>query len=1002
MEKKYIQDKEGAQILPITHISAVRDDAGNTLDSILANDEQALINESNRAKAAENDRYTKSETYNKTELNNLITTPNQQYVTVTATDQTTAVTDVLPSTGAADTVYRVGNWDGSQYDTTCYTEYAWNGSTYAKLSTKEVGIDDEPTAGSDNLVKSGGVAKSISEKTGIYENSVDVTAETTFYCYINHAFKSGDKIKTYVTGTAGIVDGSIKLRDHDGTTLKSLSINGNAETVTLTADTEELYTIVNQANVSAGGTFELHIISGNALQTEDNTADIAALTSDVKANKFVLNISSLFPDGGTDGTDVYTKVNARGKVTVASGLRKQGLILTYKTTEGWVIEEFIGDTWSTSEESGKWKDLVNSGSFHTLSKANVETKADVRNKIPFANRQIGAIVAYKDGDKWCWDMFIGDNTTTQWGNSSYIYWKDVYPSANGTNDIDCSLTSEQELDANGISVTGNVGERDAIYTTDLISDGIYSLSFKFKYPKSVNQVLGTTQLAKLNYLGANAIGGFCIDIFHARPTTQEPFAQPYYGGGLDFYPVESKTNNYATRYRPSGMPNKQFVGKDAISIRYLGDVTETANQDVVLTLDDNGLTIKHSTNSSVILHEDFPQDGLMNTFATNLLAKTSSGGAYEGIIDFDYILVEGYSTDDLLRVSNIPLVGDYSAQSASKGWQAFPCFLSYFDDEWHSINIRYNANKTTFREAFIFLYDGMELSNASTSPTLEGDGKFNAKFTLGGDGILVKDFNFKSYKTKIDEPKIIVCMAHDQSDGVYNPATQNNHITIGRMQWIMDTFSKYGFDFVGLDKIASYINGNLDKSQIPEKCYTVIFDDKYYLEDWTNNLSNKFRNLLMRYNAKASFAIAPNAISTDDKVAAINKDKSIFLFHAHDHTTPTAENFGYSDFMSHFTSLLLEHRNKIGATNIYTYSGGLYDPNVLHLLASLGICYCSCVGNNTYRIVKANGTDYITRQTNTFTSKAYNVLSQPRLSIDDDKLTEEKLHSILGYLDSIS
>lgn len=200
MEKKYIQDKDGVQVLPITHISAVRDDAGNTLDSILANDEQALLDESNRAKGAEQtlqnninaettrataaegnlnstkankattlagygvtDAYTKSETYSKTELNNLITTPNQEYETYTATDQTTAVTDVLPATGEADTVYRVGNWDGTQYDVTCYTEYAWNGSAYVQLNIKEYGIDDEPTVNSNNLVKSGGVYESLKD-----------------------------------------------------------------------------------------------------------------------------------------------------------------------------------------------------------------------------------------------------------------------------------------------------------------------------------------------------------------------------------------------------------------------------------------------------------------------------------------------------------------------------------------------------------------------------------------------------------------------------------------------------------------------------------------------------------------------------------------------------------------------------------------------------------------------------------------------------------------------
>ena len=66
----------------------------------------------------------------------MITTPNQGYVSVTATAQTTAVTDVLPATGATDTTYRVGNWDGSQYSEADYTEYAWNGSAYVKLSTK--------------------------------------------------------------------------------------------------------------------------------------------------------------------------------------------------------------------------------------------------------------------------------------------------------------------------------------------------------------------------------------------------------------------------------------------------------------------------------------------------------------------------------------------------------------------------------------------------------------------------------------------------------------------------------------------------------------------------------------------------------------------------------------------------------------------------------------------------------------------------------------------------
>jgi len=82
--------------------------------------------------------YLKAETYTKTEVNSLVTTPNVEYVTVTATQQTTAATDVLPETGSTDTIYRIANWGGSQYDNTVYSEYAWNGSAYVLLSIHSV------------------------------------------------------------------------------------------------------------------------------------------------------------------------------------------------------------------------------------------------------------------------------------------------------------------------------------------------------------------------------------------------------------------------------------------------------------------------------------------------------------------------------------------------------------------------------------------------------------------------------------------------------------------------------------------------------------------------------------------------------------------------------------------------------------------------------------------------------------------------------------------------
>lgn len=169
---------------------------------------------------------------------------SQNYMTYAVASGETP-SDVLPATGSIDTVYRVGNWDGTQFDETCYSEYSWNGSSYVHISTKiqigEVfdisayhasgntlatyddladaldggnnvpsglrkggmsikfvqssdnkyvqarcmaqnfttdinqwqGIDECPTAGSDNLVKSGGVDEIINGTSVIKETSFE-------------------------------------------------------------------------------------------------------------------------------------------------------------------------------------------------------------------------------------------------------------------------------------------------------------------------------------------------------------------------------------------------------------------------------------------------------------------------------------------------------------------------------------------------------------------------------------------------------------------------------------------------------------------------------------------------------------------------------------------------------------------------------------------------------------------------------------------------------------
>lgn len=109
----------------------------NTLGKL----EDKIQAEASRAAAAENalntDKADKATTlagygindaYTKTEVNGLVSTPHQNYVTVPTYAS-------LPATGSADTIYRVSNYNGStsQVDASVYSEYAWNGSGYTFL-----------------------------------------------------------------------------------------------------------------------------------------------------------------------------------------------------------------------------------------------------------------------------------------------------------------------------------------------------------------------------------------------------------------------------------------------------------------------------------------------------------------------------------------------------------------------------------------------------------------------------------------------------------------------------------------------------------------------------------------------------------------------------------------------------------------------------------------------------------------------------------------------------
>lgn len=119
--------------------------------------------------------YTKGETYNKQQLDSMITTPEQQYVTLTAEVDSTLESIFDGVEGAADTTYRVGCWDGEAYNVNSFSEYAYDGMDFVLLSVQTTGIDAVPTQGSHKLVESGGVYDFRDPAPETKDNAIDLS-----------------------------------------------------------------------------------------------------------------------------------------------------------------------------------------------------------------------------------------------------------------------------------------------------------------------------------------------------------------------------------------------------------------------------------------------------------------------------------------------------------------------------------------------------------------------------------------------------------------------------------------------------------------------------------------------------------------------------------------------------------------------------------------------------------------------------------------------------------
>lgn len=167
-----IADKNGVLKYPLTHFRAVRDDNGNTLEAVmgkLQEDTSEAIEEIQQETEQGLDNAVQYISQTKTDAEKAIARQNIGAAKATVVNNMLAsgymyagiaVPTTNPSTPASKCFY-IAKEEGTYTNfgalelTSGINILKWNGTTWA--TEQVIGIDDVPTAGSEKLVKSGGV-----------------------------------------------------------------------------------------------------------------------------------------------------------------------------------------------------------------------------------------------------------------------------------------------------------------------------------------------------------------------------------------------------------------------------------------------------------------------------------------------------------------------------------------------------------------------------------------------------------------------------------------------------------------------------------------------------------------------------------------------------------------------------------------------------------------------------------------------------------------------------
>ena len=422
------------------------------------------------------------------------------------------------------------------------------------------------------------------------------------------------------------------------------------------------------------------------------------------------------------------------------------------------------------------------------------------------------------------------------------------------------------------------------------SENAFSLRFKLKM-KNAHSVNRDTKFLSISN------GSFSIDFLYQNRPTSTPESNPSRNvivnnaipGNAAFCPapifnsllnIKVGGQSFAYIGTDYGIRRNFLLGEDAFSIRFTGDCTVAANQDIRISIDDTYVKLYHSTNNSVI--KQYTKSSYTTLYAL-YNAIQSDIDNYSLPFELEFFNLDNVTINDIIEC-DVPLVSEYyiDKEFTQRAYDAFPFYFMTRDD-----NREYDCEFCYNETLPYFVIDGyrMRLNNVPNITNFS-NANINIVFEEGSyNDVELRNKIVNTKECKQITPNIRMYYFEAVSEDLEQGSSLA--ASLRRVAGVFNLLRAQGCKYLTMDEIKSWLNGGLYLE--PGDYFHIGHDDSgYYVVQ-----NDKIRSTYLSNSIYPSIAMMTKLNSTIPNAENYIACRNIgFQLHVHCAPSDTPELFG--------------------------------------------------------------------------------------------------------------